>query len=660
MASRPIRIVLFGILFLFFFQLIADFIGAIYAFGLLLGELPIEALSMFLLFSPAVLLLFRRGLRGWQLIVVGELMMVARAAEVFLSTRLQMLTAGLGVGCFLLMLPGLLVARDEEGAKSRSVTLGSGLTLGLAVSLLLRAMGSGNDASTLGPTRAIGLLLALVGAVLMIVAWRPASTAAPEPSSARRGNWGGTAGLALGVISALTLLYFSFSAPNIIARWTGANYLVIMTAIGLVLTAFAVLLSVRPGLLSALTPTGVLLWNALFVLALTLLLYMHQVAFPADPTGFPLAEPPVTWLHHMLLFFTLLLFPVVVVDLILLSQELTDRQPSPRSLGSAFALTSLYFLLLVFAHIFTTVYDYVPGGPLFRDRFWLVYLLPGITLLLPVLATRRVSLEQTLAARPRPIYAGAVALIALGAIVGLLITAANPSEPAAGERNLRVLTYNIQQGYKREPVEGQPDQEVPVLNYDGQLDLIEAQAPDIVGLQENDNARVAGANGDVVRYMADRLDMYSYYGPKTVPGTFGIALLSRYPIENARTFYMYSEGEQTATIAAQITVDGATFNVFVTHLGNGGPIVQQAANLSEVAGLQNVILMGDHNFRPDTEQYSLTIEKLDDCWTIAGVGEEVEDRIDHIFVSPGTQVVECRYLTDPQSDHPAMVAEITW
>lgn len=66
---------------------------------------------------------------------------------------------------------------------------------------------------------------------------------------------------------------------------------------------------------------------------------------------------------------------------------------------------------------------------------------------------------------------------------------------------------------------------------------------------------------------------------------------------------MYSKGEQTATIEVQITVGGKTFNVFVTHLGNSGPLMQQEAVLQEVEGKEHIILMGDFNFRPDTEQY---------------------------------------------------------
>ena len=78
-----------------------------------------------------------------------------------------------------------------------------------------------------------------------------------------------------------------------------------------------------------------------------------------------------------------------------------------------------------------------------------------------------------------------------------------------------------------------------------------------------------------MRYLADRLNFHSYYGPRTVSGTFGIALLSRYSIEAARTFYLSSTGEQTAAITAQVSVAGKRYQVVVTHLGNGGPIMQQ-------------------------------------------------------------------------------------
>jgi endonuclease/exonuclease/phosphatase family metal-dependent hydrolase len=101
---------------------------------------------------------------------------------------------------------------------------------------------------------------------------------------------------------------------------------------------------------------------------------------------------------------------------------------------------------------------------------------------------------------------------------------------------------------------------------------------------------------DLVRAFASSLGMYAYYGPRLQTGTFGVALLSRYPLENPRTLFMYSEGEQTAAITAQISVGEVQYFLLVTHLGNGGPMIQQEQVLSRIAGQENVVAMGDFNF----------------------------------------------------------------
>jgi len=96
-------------------------------------------------------------------------------------------------------------------------------------------------------------------------------------------------------------------------------------------------------------------------------------------------------------------------------------------------------------------------------------------------------------------------------------------------------------------------------------------------------------------------------------GTFGVALLSRFPIRNARTLYLWSLGEQTAAIAAEIEAAGRVFNVFVTHLGNGGPREQLDDLLGAVVGRENAIVMGDFNFAPGTEQYGAATSALEDA-----------------------------------------------
>ena len=658
---------LYSILFLFFFQLIADFVEAIYAFGLLGVSIPVEIVSLLFLFSPLLLLFLKKGLGKRALLSLSGVMVVARLAEVLLDTRGKLLVSGLGVSCFMLLLPAMFyhLQRSQEGRENHheehekdhagremgveGAQIGAGLALAVALSILLRILNSGNDLSSAGGFQVIAWILGAVAIIQLNRRLREPSPTPPTRQSTPAPTSRVTV-LNLGLVGVLVLLYFAFTSPNVIARWTGASYTLVVTVIALALAVFAWTWAGRRPSLPLLWS-----WNIAFVLALVLTILPHQIAFPADPGAYPLAEPPTSQLVYIPMLVMLALSPVILLDFSLLVQELLSLRLSPRSLGIGFSLAALYVLIMIFAHVFTTVYDYIPVvGPVFRDRFWLVYLVASLVAVLPLLkvrATQRILPPSALGYLPL-----AVLIVTGGAVLGVFAIQPRPAPPSVENNSIRVMTYNLQQGYSED---GQK-------SFDQQIEEIRKAGPDLVGLQETDTNRIAGGNNDLVGYFAKRLEMHSYYGPKTVAGTFGIALLSRYPIVNRRTFYMYSLGEQTATIHAQVLTGGKALNIFVTHLGNGGPIVQQENILAETAGLENVILMGDFNFRPDTEQYALTRQQLDDAWLLrwpSGIddsGLNPTDRIDHIFVSPGLQVTQAEYILSPASDHPAVVVEVKW
>ena len=656
--SNYFAIIANSILFLFFFQLLADFIAAIYAIGLMGLNLPPEIACVLLLFSPVLLIFFRKGPAGKGPSLLAVLILLSRAIEVMLDTRGRMFVSGLGVACFLVYLSALLHRQQYE---PRDRELGISLGLGVMLSISLRTLGSGVDLSNVGMFKAIGWLLALLAGACLLRTFPPGveanQSSAPSDQAGRARPWK-VIGLSLGITAVFVLLYFAFTSPAVIARWTGASYLLILIVLLLALSGCITGLAWKPALLARLKPGSLLAWNVLFVLCLTLTLLAHQVPFPSTPADFPLAPATPPW-HEIPLFLMLLLSPVILVDFTLFSREISAERPSIRLIGSSFALGSLFLLALVFAQVFTTVYDYIPVvGPIFRDKFWLVFLAAGLILALPALLVRKTSFDRAGDVEPVDIslpVTTCVALIAVLAIAGALLTTARPPEPSVSDTiSLEVLTYNLQQGYSQD---GQ-------ISFDDQLALLRRMDLDVIGLQENDTARIANGNNDLVRYFADRLNMHSYYGPSTVAGTFGIALLSRYPIQNPHTSYMYSVGEQTAVIEAQIVIRGKIYNVFVTHLGNGGPMVQQEEVLQLVQGKENVLLMGDFNFRPVTAQYRMTTAIHDEAWLLRWPLAEstkdfnASDRIDYFFVSPGTQISESYYITGPQSDHPALFIEI--
>lgn len=632
-----------GFLFLAFFWLITRFIEAIYTFGLLGVSIPPEVASAALLLMPLMLPLFpgllssRRALRT--ALLTGGLALCCQGISFLLAPRERMLVTGLGTGLILLCLPSLLKSGRLSGAG-----LGGGLVFSGLVDIALRSFNHGSDLMSGPLSIGLNLLVAVAGLVLLLT-FQPGVSVAS--TTARSGRFWPTTVRYFGLTGALVLLYFGFTSPAVIARWTGGSYPWIQGALLGSLIIFGGLWLGMPRFRASLTPRVLYVWAALFVVCLAVALRSFQVSFPTNPTAFPLDVPQPGLLAYAALAAAVLLHPVIYASAARLGESLLQEDPTPRTLAGAAALASLFLLGMVLAHIFTTVYDYIPlVGPLFRDRFWLVIIFPGLIMGLalwfscpPVLDLRRSS----------PL----VAVVFVMALFPVLFTSA-PGVTSQNE-GLRVMTYNIQQGYNTQ------GEKV----YSELLSLIRAQSPDILGIQESDTARIANGNSDVVRYLADGLGMYSYYGPTSVTGTFGIALLSRYPIENPRTFFMFSRGEQTASILADIRARDKTYTVVVTHLGNDGPLIQQQQMLSRLDGRSNIIVMGDFNFNPSGEQYRQTMMVLTDAWVAAPVqhlpqpGYDISRRIDHVFLSPNLRSLSAAYLPEGLSDHPALVVDIS-
>jgi len=105
---------LYSLLFLFFFQLVSDFVEGIYVFGLQGTSISVEIVSLLLFLSPLVLLLLPGGLAGWPLVVVREGYWHAG-----LPSRCWMPAGGCssrawGVARFLIHCPSLLRGRQDR------------------------------------------------------------------------------------------------------------------------------------------------------------------------------------------------------------------------------------------------------------------------------------------------------------------------------------------------------------------------------------------------------------------------------------------------------------------------------------------------------------------------------------------------------------------
>ena len=640
-------VLLYGLLFLFFLQLLTDFVAAIYAFGLLGTSIPPEMGFVVLFFSPVLLLALRRpGPRLMSILFL--LIMLARLVEPLLPTYGRMLFAGLGVAFWLMFFPLLLWREAQVSREGLPMSMTAGLLLATLLSAGFRAWGMGEDASLVGWGQMVGVGLAWIGGWLW---WKGEFMQMPERAESPIASASGVTGLVLGLMAGWMLVYFAFSAPYVMARWTGVDA---WWVLGVMLAAWVVWAWVWSRAGGRLTHQRVhMIGLTLFVVMLFAAIQGFIPYFPNDPTGYPLPGKVENRGVFVPFFIMLMLSPLLFVGIQHLFAAILARRPSLRQLAGSFTLASAFLLLAILAHIFTTTYDYIPViGLLFRDRFAWVYLMVGLVFLMGVATAMR----SSRLVEPGHLSWWAVGFSVLALLILLMHGITTPHlQPPPAQDTITILTYNIQQGYS---ADGQK-------NYAGQLAQIQALQPDIIGLAECDTARIANSNDDVVRYFADHLGMYSYYGPRTVAGTFGIALLSRYPILEQETYYLYSEGEQVAAIVAMVDVGDQNWRILVTHLGNGGPMIQQKEFLELVGKApRRTIAMGDFNFRPDTPQYALTTQVLRDSWTVRwpdwqdDLGQKPDTKIDHIFISPDLSVVDAQYAPKGPSDHPAVTATL--
>jgi hypothetical protein len=300
-----------GILFLFFFQLISEFVEAIYAFGLLGTSIPPEIASVLLLFAPLLLALSPRPLQGKGILLLAGLALAAGAAGMFLDTRLRLLATGFGTACFLIYLPARLWELGQEngeaqsrqaGALSAGVELGGGLAAGLAAFILFRAWNSGVYPYAETWFRITAIALAGLGIWQLIRERRQAAEALeealPDAEAPPVGLWSSgegsnphpagfwvTAGLSLGLMAALAMLYFAFSSPNVMVRWSGANYIVVLGLSVTALSALAAWMSARTGWMQSIHPWVVGGLNAVFSWPCWLRSCRTSCAFPPARAG---------------------------------------------------------------------------------------------------------------------------------------------------------------------------------------------------------------------------------------------------------------------------------------------------------------------------------------------------------------------------------------
>ena len=229
----------------------------------------------------------------------------------------------------------------------------------------------------------------------------------------------------------------------------------------------------------------------------------------------------------------------------------------------------------------------------------------------------------------------------------------------AGEENrLRILTYNIHHG---EGTDGKFD-------YQRLSEMITGLNPDLVAVQEVDKetSRVDGV--DQAALLGQLTGMNVVFGAAMpfAGGHYGQAILSRFPIEDTKTYPLPFEfgQEPRALIEATIApVNGLPKLVFAgTHLSNvsGKTRVQQVKAIRQrLRGREDtpVILAGDFNARPGSSPMETM---LGEDWIDSTAPESV---IDYVLLrrQDRWRVREIKTVEDRiVSDHRPVLVELEW
>ena len=243
------------------------------------------------------------------------------------------------------------------------------------------------------------------------------------------------------------------------------------------------------------------------------------------------------------------------------------------------------------------------------------------------------------------------------------------------EAMVRILTYNVHRcvGTDRR------------LDVGRVADVIAAQAPDIVALQELDVGRARTGGVDQAHRIAQRLGMAFHFNAalQVEEERYGDAILTALPVRLVKagaipTHPRFSRLEPRGAVWVAVDVGGAELQVINSHLG----LVprEQRLQATALAGDDWVgavpagaplVLLGDMNATPRNAAYRILAGRLKDARRFAPGAHRVPTfpstfpvlPIDHIFVSEAVGVVAVRTPLDPltrlASDHLPLVVDLS-
>ncbi len=235
------------------------------------------------------------------------------------------------------------------------------------------------------------------------------------------------------------------------------------------------------------------------------------------------------------------------------------------------------------------------------------------------------------------------------------------SDQPAPDR-LRVVSYNIKHGFGN-------DNRIDLARTGSVLNNLHA---DIIGLQEVDNQVRRSGGVDQATWLGEQLKMHSAFGSfmDYDGGRYGLAILSRYPIESSEEIRLPEGNEPRVAVACKIKLPSGQFvtavNLHFDWVRDDTFRYAQATKLAEfLSGLETpYILLGDFNDVMSSRTLALLSEgtldaKIPDSDRLTFSSVEPKREIDFVFASPVSawRLIDSRVLdAKVTSDHRPVLA----
>ncbi|HEX7705179.1 MAG TPA: endonuclease/exonuclease/phosphatase family protein [Thermoanaerobaculia bacterium] len=221
------------------------------------------------------------------------------------------------------------------------------------------------------------------------------------------------------------------------------------------------------------------------------------------------------------------------------------------------------------------------------------------------------------------------------------------------------MTYNIQ----GEAASRRTD------HLDRIAEVIVEAGSDVVCLQEV-HCRTRRATVDQGEELAQLTGLNLSFGRSCAMdgGDYGNAILTRGEVTERNVCALPGTGEPRSLMRSDVTLDGTSFSVFVTHLSAWGRLrrrerLEQIAKVAEViddAALPHV-LAGDFNVSPHAEEIRALMSRANLMATDPGRNATfrlTRQRLDYVFCDPRWRVVRSEVLRRGPSDHWPLEVEL--